>query len=183
MHLCRWNVSHLLIVSLHTQEDGVRCEAGQTAFNIWLASQFLRFSVQVIQCLHRLLKLLLVNLPWKEKKIIRPCTEPSVDLDRCVWELSVSVGIYYRFLPFFPSLDKWGSVFSWTGHTSRDCWATFPHWKHLVKLLGCLGQMLCECFRLITGQMHWKQDTHSGNPGGILDGFSFSNGIGTTWKR
>lgn len=92
-------------------------------------------------------------------KIIRQGTEPGVYLDSSVWVLSASVGIFKwklvllapdRFLPFFPSLDKWGAEFSWTGHTSGECWASFLHWKHLLELLGCLGHMLCECFHLIT---------------------------------
>lgn len=54
--------THLLVVSFHTQEDGVRREAGQAAFDVRLAPQLLRLSVQVVQRPHRLLKLLLVNL-------------------------------------------------------------------------------------------------------------------------
>lgn len=49
-------------MSLHTQEDGVRREAGQAAFNVRLTSQLLRLGVQVVQRPHRLLKLLLVDL-------------------------------------------------------------------------------------------------------------------------
>lgn len=66
MHLSWRNVSHLLIVSLHAQEDGVCCEAGQTAFDIRLASQLLRLSVQVIKCPYGLFKLLFVNLKYME---------------------------------------------------------------------------------------------------------------------
>lgn len=60
--------SYLLIVRLHTQEDGVRCEAGQTAFNIWLATQFLGLSVHVVQRPHRFLKLLFVDLKYEERQ-------------------------------------------------------------------------------------------------------------------
>lgn len=111
-------------------------------------------------------------------KIVRQGTEPSGDLDASVRELSASVGIFmwklvlvapHRFLPFFPSPDKWGAVFSWTGHTSRDCWAIFPHWKHLLKLLGYLGQMHCECFHLTTDRTtRWKPDTAVTIQEGIL---------------
>lgn len=49
-------------MSFHTQEDGVRREAGQAALNVRLAPQLLRLSVQVVQRPQRLLELLLVNL-------------------------------------------------------------------------------------------------------------------------
>lgn len=78
-------------MSLHTQEDGVRCEAGQAAFNIRLAPQFLCFSIQVIQCPHRLLKLLLVNLKEGKKNVKSPEK------------------------PFIPSLDRQGAAFYWMG--------------------------------------------------------------------
>lgn len=64
--------SHLLIVGLHTQEDGVCCEAGQTAFDIWLAAQLFCFSIQVVQCPHRLFKLLFINLRQRISKGLQP---------------------------------------------------------------------------------------------------------------
>lgn len=59
---------YLLIVRLHTQEDRVRCEAGQTAFDIRLAPKLLRLSVHVVQRPHRFFKLLLVDLKCEETK-------------------------------------------------------------------------------------------------------------------
>lgn len=68
-------------------------------------------------------------------KITIQGTEPGVYLDSSVRVLSASAGIFKwklvllapdRFLPFFPSLDKWGAEYSWTGHTSRECWGLFP---------------------------------------------------------
>lgn len=55
-------------MSLHTQEDGVSCEARQTSFNVWLASQLLRLSIKIVQRPHRLLKLLFVDLKKTEAK-------------------------------------------------------------------------------------------------------------------
>ncbi len=125
-------------------------------------------------------------------KITRKGTQPGVYLDSSVWVLFASAGIFEwklvllapdSFPPFFPCLNKWGAEYSWTGHTSRECWASFPHWKRLLKLLGCLGNMLCECFHLIADRTKVLKagHTHSHNPGRDLDGFSFSSGTGTPW--
>lgn len=80
-------MSHLLVVSLHTQEDGVRCEAGQAAFNIRLTSQLLRFSVQVVQRPHCLFELLFVDLKYTEtrrnKKGLTPLVEAQSQM--CMW--------------------------------------------------------------------------------------------------
>lgn len=69
---------HLLIVSLHTQEDGICCEAGQTTFDIRLASQLLSFCIQVVERSDRLLKLLFINLKQiKEEQRVTIIQVPS----------------------------------------------------------------------------------------------------------
>ncbi len=54
--------THFLIVGLHAEEDCVRSETGQTALQIWPATQLFRLCIESIQGLYGLLKLLLVNL-------------------------------------------------------------------------------------------------------------------------
>lgn len=94
----------------------------------------------------------------------------GVYLNSSVGVLCASSGIFKwklvllapdRFLPFFPSPDRWGSEFSWTGCISGECWASFPHWKHLQELLRCLGHMLCECFHLITDRAYAQRAGHT----------------------
>lgn len=128
-----------------------------------------------------------IKKEWRVK-IIRWGTEPGMYIDSTVWVLSASVGIFEwklvllaqdPFRPFFPSLDKWGAEFSWTGRTSGECWAPFPHWKHLLEWLGCLGHMLFECFHLIT-EMWWEQGTGGDNPGKNLDRFAFFQYVATS---
>lgn len=53
---------------LHTHEDGVGREAGQTALDVRLASQLLSLSIQVIQRPHRLFKLLFIDLQNMENR-------------------------------------------------------------------------------------------------------------------
>lgn len=102
-----------------------------------LASQLLCLSIQVIQCLF---KLLLVNL-------IREGWSSHANCVRCS-----SAGVFWVLIlcSTFPHLNiNAGLVFPRPGPTSGERWAPCPHYRHLLELRGCLSHVLGACFHLI----------------------------------